>query len=261
MHRLGAVRASALDAGGSSTLSFEGQVLNRPSDRSGERAVASSLMFQYYGALVVPPSQPVVSPNGDGVAERQTLSYKLVRPSFVTASLIAPDGAVAWSEQLDRVPGRYPVAFPPAPSPTLPAAEGTWQLKVEAVDDLGQTSISTQRFSVNNTLAALRFDRGRLVVRPRRTARLRAGVSLARPATVTVTVETKAGVPVARLLRRRVAAGRLLFAWNGRISGGRRLAYGGSYVMRVRATNAVGTAELTRTFGVLRAAPLPKNRK
>jgi hypothetical protein len=265
MHRLGAVRASALDAGGSSTLSFEGQVLNRPSDRSGERAVASSLMFQYYGALVVPPTQPVVSPNGDGVAERQTLSYKLVRPSFTTASLIAPDGSVAWSEQLDRAPGLYPVAFPPVPSPSLPdpkaAAEGNWQLKVEAVDDLGQTSISTQRFSVNNTLAALRFDRGRLVVRPRGKARLRAGVSLARPATVVVTVETKAGVPVARLLRKRVAAGRLLFAWNGRISGGRRLAYGGSYVMRVRATNAVGTAELTRTFGVLRAAPLPKNRQ
>ena len=69
-------------------------------------------------------------------------------------------------------------------------------------------------------------------------------MSLARAATVVVTIETKAGVAVARLLRKRVEPGRLLFSWNGRTSGGRRLAYGGSYVMRVQATNAVGTVEL-----------------
>jgi hypothetical protein len=221
-------------------------------------------MLQYYGAVVSPPAQPVVSPNGDGVAERQSLSYKLVRPSFVTATLIAPDGSTAWSEQLDRTPGRYPVAFPPPPAvPPAPgaAAEGAWQLKVEAVDDRGQSSTSTQRFWVNNTLSALRFDRGRLVVRPRGRARLRAGVSLSRAATVVVTVETKAGIPVARLLRRRVEPGRLLFSWDWHTFGGRRLAYGGSYVVRVRATNAVGTVELTRPLGVLRAAPLPQNRK
>jgi hypothetical protein len=265
MQRLGAVRASALDAGGSSTLAYDGTLLNRPSDRGGERPVASSLMLQYYGAIVDPPAQPVVSPNGDGVAERQTLSYKIVRPSFVTATLLAPDGSVAWSEQIERGPGRYPVVFPPAPSAELPdpkaAPEGTWQLKIDAVDEQGQPSTSTQRFSVDKTLSALRFDRGRLVVRARGTARLRAGVSVARASTVTVTVETKAGVPVARLLRKRVAAGRVHFAWNGRVSSGRRLAFGGAYVMRVRAANPVGTSELTRTFGVLRAAPLPKKRK
>ena len=76
-----------------------------------------------------------------------------------------------------------------------------------------------------------------------------------------VTVETKSGIPVARLLRKRVAVGRLHFSWNGRTSGGRRLAYGGSYVVRVRATNPVGTVELMRPFGVLRASPLPQNRK
>ena len=75
-------------------------------------------MLQYYGALVSPPAQPVVSPNGDGVAERQTLSYKLVRPSLVTATLLAPDGSTAWTEQVERAPGRYPVAFPPPAAAT-----------------------------------------------------------------------------------------------------------------------------------------------
>ena len=88
-------------------------------------------MLQYYGALVSPPAQPVVSPNGDGVAERQTLSYKLVRPSRVTATLLAPDGSTAWTEQIERAPGRYPVAFPPPPAATrhlrarLPRARGS----------------------------------------------------------------------------------------------------------------------------------------
>jgi hypothetical protein len=261
MVRLGAVRASAFDSGGSSTLAFDGTLLNRPSG-GVERAIASSLQLQYYGAWVAAPTQPVVSPNGDGVAERQSLSYKIVRPSLVTTTLTGPDGAVAWSEQqVERAPGRYQVAFPPATaasaSGTAPvAAEGAWKLTVQAVDEEGQASESSQSFTVNNTLSTLRLTPSRLVVRPRGTKRLRAGVSLSRPATVTVTVETKAGVPVARVLRRRVEPGRLLFQWDGRTNGGRQLAYGGAYVLRASATNELGTVELTRDFSILRAAPL-----
>ena len=269
MVRLGAVRASALDAGGSSTLAFEGELLSRPSDTGGERSVASALMLQYYGVFAPAPREAVLSPNGDGVAERQRLSYKVVRPSTVTATLTAPDGSVAWTEQgLARQPGRYAVPFQPAPptDPTLPQpepgppAEGRWRLRVDAVDDLGQASGITQAFSVNNTLSALRSTPARLVVRPGGSRLLRAGVSLSRPAAVLATVETRAGVTVATVVRRRVEAGRLLFSWDGRAGGGRRLAYGGSYLLRVRATNELGAVELTRPFGVLRAAPLPKKR-
>ena len=39
--RLGAVTASALDGGGSSTLAFDGTLLNRPSDPGGERPVSN----------------------------------------------------------------------------------------------------------------------------------------------------------------------------------------------------------------------------
>ena len=58
----------ALDGGGSSTLAFEGTVLNSPSD-GRERAVSTALMLQYYGVYAPPPLEAVVSPNGDGVAE------------------------------------------------------------------------------------------------------------------------------------------------------------------------------------------------
>ena len=43
MMRLGCVTASALDAGGSTTMAFDGKLLNRPSDPGGERAVADAL--------------------------------------------------------------------------------------------------------------------------------------------------------------------------------------------------------------------------
>ena len=66
--RFGAVRGMALDSGGSSTLAFEGAVLNSPSDGK-ERAVSTALMLQYYGVYAPPPLEAVVSPNGDGVAE------------------------------------------------------------------------------------------------------------------------------------------------------------------------------------------------
>ena len=101
--RYGAVRGMGLDGGGSSTLAFEGTVLNSPSD-GRERAVSTALMLQYFGVYTPPPLEEVVSPNGDGVAETQELSYKVVRPSTATATLTAPDGTIAWQESLPRDP-------------------------------------------------------------------------------------------------------------------------------------------------------------
>ena len=50
--RLGAVTGSAFDAGGSTTLAFDGTLLNRPSDPRGERDVSTSLQLMYYGVYV-----------------------------------------------------------------------------------------------------------------------------------------------------------------------------------------------------------------
>src|SRR5207253_5950476 len=67
--RLGAVSASAVDSGGSVTVAFDGELLNRPSDPGGERAVKEALLVKYYGIVAAPPPAAVVSPNGDGFAE------------------------------------------------------------------------------------------------------------------------------------------------------------------------------------------------
>jgi hypothetical protein len=119
MARLGAVRAMQLDSGGSSTLAFDGTVLNRPSD-GRERPIPSALMLMYTGVYPLPPAASVYSPNGDGVGERQSLRVKLVRPSTVTVSLVAPDGTLAAEQISERSPGIFRVPFPPLPPPLPP---------------------------------------------------------------------------------------------------------------------------------------------
>jgi hypothetical protein len=219
----------------------------------------------YFG-VYSPTPEAVISPNGDGYAERQRdLTYKIVRPSNVTATLVAPGGAVAFTETLQREPGTYPVAFPPASAdptqePAAPA-EGRWRLDVAATDDLGRASTTTQTFTVNNTLGFPRLSRRSLVVRVRGKQAISAGVTLTRAARVTATVETKTGVKVATIAVRRLPAGRFAASWRGTTRGGKFLVYGGMYAVRFRATNELGAVEVVSpAFRVIRAAPLPKKK-
>jgi hypothetical protein len=264
MVRLGAVRAMQLDGGGSSTLAFDGRVLNRPSD-GRERPISTALMLQYYGAYAPPPAADVMSPNGDGVGETQALAYKVVRPSNVTARLTAPDGTTAFEEVVAREPGTYPVPFPPPvqdpppldptlppPAPTEPAppAEGRWTLTVTSTDDQGLTSSAVRRFAVNSTLGFLTAP-ARVVVRPRRAANVAIRWKQTRPARVRVTVETIDGVLIRVPAQRRMDAGDQAVVWNGRQASGKPAA-GGRYVVAVEATNEHGTVTLERELTVRR---------
>lgn len=257
MARLGAVRAMQLDGGGSSTLAFDGAVLNSPSD-GRERPVPTALMLQYYGVFAAPPLEPVVSPNGDGVAEEQRLSYKVVRPSTVTASLTAPDGTIAWQEAVPRDPGSYEVAFPPpAPVPPEgqpvvepPPAEGRWTLAVSATDDQGLASTTIRRFSVNTTLASLRVAPSRVVVR-KAGGRAEVRWVQARPARVKVTIETPEGIVVRTASNGSMQAGEQAVTWDGR-GGNRKPVGGGRYVVRVAATNELGIVALTQAITIRR---------
>ena len=89
MVRLGAVTASALDAGGSTTMAFDGKLLNRPSDPGGERSVAESLAILYTGVYAPPPAL------GGRLAERR-------RRRRAPAALVQGGQAV----ERDREPAR-----------------------------------------------------------------------------------------------------------------------------------------------------------
>jgi exopolysaccharide biosynthesis protein/flagellar hook assembly protein FlgD len=243
MMQLGAVSASALDAGGSTTMAFDGQLLNRPSDRGGERSVAEALVVAYTGVYVAPASDPVISPNRDGVADVASLSYKLVRPSTVEADLVGPNGVTVPIDAGERAPGTYKFTWA---GTGVDAPEGKWRFAVTATDDLAQTSNADRAFALNNTLAALAVRPKALKLRKKGT-RLTASFALVRPAQVTATVETAKGIVVRVLTRGAVGTGAKRLAWNGR-SGSGAIAYGGSYRLHVSAANRLGRVDLYAPF-------------
>src|ERR671934_2655309 len=96
--RLGCVTRSGLEPGNSTTMAFDGQLLNRPSDPSGERAISEGLLVSYAGVYVPAPSDPVLSPNGDGAGDKEQLAYKVVRQSTVTAKIVGPNGVARFTQ-------------------------------------------------------------------------------------------------------------------------------------------------------------------
>lgn len=230
MMRLGCVTASALDGGGSTTMAFDGKLLNRPSDRGGERAVAEALTLFYYGVFAPALPSRVLSPNGDGVDETQTLAYKLVRPSTVAAAMTGPGGIEIPLDSGARAPGVYRFEWNGVGQP-----EGPWTFRVTADDDLGRRSIADRQFSLNSTLGFLsaRTNRRLLV----------ATFRLARSARVALRVETPGGAIVRTLPSRTLPSGDVSVNWRGRP---------GRYVFSVTATSGAGAVELTAPFRLRR---------
>jgi flagellar hook assembly protein FlgD len=247
--RLGAVTASAVDSGGSSTMAFQGQLLNRPSDPGGERRVAEALLVEYLGVYVAAPALDVLSPNGDGVAELQTLAYKVVRPSTVSANLIGPDAVTRPIDAGQKQPGTYTFSWTGIKDDGTYEPEGRYQFVVGATDDQGQASSSTRTFQLDDTVGFL-VSPSKVVMRKTGIA-LRGTYQLAHPATVTAQIATQSGVVLRTLFRGQLQPGQQSVTWDGRIGSGT-LAFRGSYQLLVTATNALGTAALSQAFTAIR---------
>lgn len=250
MVRLGAVTASALDAGGSTTMAFDGKLLNRPSDPGGERFVSDGLFVFYYGVQAPAPSVQVLSPNGDGFDEVEPLSFKIVRPSTVTASLIGPDRIPRQTTTGFRNPGTYKLSWNGRNAQGASEPEGRWRWVINAVDDQQQQSKVERLFYLNNTLGYLNVKPRRVVLR-KRGGSIRVRFRLAHSARVTLTIRTASGARV-KTIRKRLRAGRTSIRWNGRYGNGVR-AFSGSYIAQVQTSNAFGPAKLERRFFVRRA--------
>ena len=251
MVRLGAVTASALDAGGSTTMAFDGKLLNRPSDPGGERPVAETLAVLYTGVYAPPPTLPVVSPNGDGINERQQLSYKIVKPSTVTASLIGPGGVTGFTETQSRPAGVYGYSWPSAAKRKQARPLGRWRWVVSAEDQDGATSSVERAFWLNDTLGFMRVAPRAVKLRKKTRKAVVARFRLAYSARVTPSIWTTYGVLIRKLPARTLAPGNRAIVWNGRFSNGR-LVYRGTYVFKVFAQNAYGPVDLNQRFVVRR---------
>lgn len=233
--RYGCVTGFALDSGGSTTVAFDGAVLNRPSDPGGERPVAEALVVGYAGVFAPSPA-PTLSPNGDAIGDRESLRYKLVRPSSVTAQVVAPDGTARDVDSGTKQPGRYTLAWDGAD-----AAEGRYRWSVSATDDLGRSSTAERTFTLDKTLGFPRVARNARTI----------GFTLTRDAAIRVTIEDAYGGILRTVASGRRAAGSVTAVWNGR-DGRRKLVRSGTYVVRIAATSTIGLSELRLPLRVRR---------
>jgi hypothetical protein len=236
----GCVTGFALDSGGSTTVAFDGHLLNRPSDPSGERPVAEALVVGYTGVYAAIPA-PTLSPNGDGIDERETFTYKVVRPSSVTVNLAAPGGSTRVLSSGTRQPGIYRVTWNGSDANGTPAPEGRYGFSVAAADDVGRSSAASRQFTLDDTLGFVRVGRNARAV----------SFELGRAAKIRVTVETLAGEIMRTVAAGPRSAGAVTVRWNGR-DGRRKRLRRGTYVVRVAATSQVGLSQLRRVVRIRR---------
>jgi hypothetical protein len=215
-------------------------VLNRPSDPGGERGVAEGLVIAYTGVLTPAPA-PTLSPNADGASDRESLSYKLVRAAAVSAKLIAPDGSARELEAAQKPPGRHRLSWDGTDAAGAAAPEGVYHWNVTAMDDLGRTSTDDRTFRLDNTLGFLRVSPG---------AR-RIDFTLARDASIRVTIESPGGVVLRTVASGLRPAGPVTALWNGR-DARRKLLRRGTYAVRVTATSPIGISVLRLPLRIVR---------
>jgi hypothetical protein len=232
--KLGATTAIGLGSGSPAGMAFNGSLLTRPSGKK-EAPVADALVLSYTGVFAAQPSAAVLSPNNDGVADTETLAYRIVRPSTVTATLSGPGGATIQLLPSTTEPaGVHSFSWNGQNAGTL-APEGAWTFTVTATDDRNVTTTAQRAFSLDDTL-------GSLSARVTRSGSLAALYKLTRRAGVVATVERRNGVPLATLSSAQLGPGLHRVTWKGRIGGSR--APAGRYRLRVQATSSIGVSSL-----------------
>jgi flagellar hook assembly protein FlgD len=239
--RLGAVTAIGLGSGASAEMAFDGTLLTRPAS-GRERRSSDALVLSYSGVYAVPPAVGVLSPNGDGVDDVQTFSYKLVRPAHVVATLSGPAGVTIGLSEDDEQPGVHTLQWDGRSSDGTVAPEGSWRFTVTAADETGTTT-AQRDFALDDTLGSL------AVVPSAGSGTAAATYQLSRAATVVVTVERRNGIVVATLTRGALGAGPHSVQWDGRVAGGKP-ARNGNYQIHVEATSPVGVVSLLAPFTV-----------
>ena len=230
MVRLGAVTASGLEFGPHVTAAFGGALLSRPSDRAGARPIKEGVLVQYQGVYVAPIPSSIGKAQAAGGLK---LSYRIVRPSTVTASVIGPDGVNHPLDAGSKTPGTY------ASSWSSFTTEGDWHWNVRAVDDLGRESTFDEVVSYDLTLGTPSVARSGTGYAVRFT--------LSRPAVVGVTITAANGTPVVKLLPASLAAGAESIGWDGKAEGGSTPPKG-RYVVVVEAKSSIGTSIQSASF-------------
>ncbi|HZP31278.1 MAG TPA: N-acetylmuramoyl-L-alanine amidase, partial [Acidimicrobiia bacterium] len=176
------------------------------------------------GAPVAPPpppaallaglraDPPVISPDGDGIADALTISYTLAARASVTATVTDVNGAVVatlFSSQLQGA-RRQSFSYPAAELP-----DGLYTLTVSASAGDGRSARAQASFAIDRTLAGLALSTATLSPNgDGADDSVAIGFTLAAAADVTVQVE-RDGVAVAPVFAGPLPAGAQQLTWDG----------------------------------------------
>ncbi len=235
MVHLGAVTAMGLGSGTPANMAFDGTLLTRPSTKA-EPAIADALLLSYTGVYAAPPSSDVVSPNGDGVDDAETFTYKLTAPAQVNATLTGPGGQQVVLAQDAEQAGVHTVTWNGQPN-----VEGVWKFVVAA-----GTTTAERDVLLDDTLSGLQVSPPSGHLAAGSTA-VTTSFQLVHPAAVTATIETRTGIVLATLVNKKLQPGAQSLPWNGRLWTGA-LAFTGAYQVHVVATNSIGSVSLVAPF-------------
>jgi Phosphodiester glycosidase/FlgD Ig-like domain len=222
---LGAVTAVGLQYGRYVTSAFDGAVIDRLS-QARQVPVKEALLVQYAGVYAPPPSVALLGKGNAGAGVR--LTYRLTRPSTVTANVVEPNGTVHTLDSGSRQPGTYSFTW------NALTSEGTWHWTVQATDDQNNASTADRTFQYDLTLTGLSVPTAS-------TGGVKVGFTLSRPASAVLSITAPNGTEVATLPAASLPAGSQFLSWDGVTSTGAK-APRGAYVATVTETSSIGTA-------------------
>jgi hypothetical protein len=171
---------------------------------------------------------PVISPDGDGVADVLTISYKLAARAAVTATVADAASAVVATLFSAQLQGARTQSFTYA-APGL--ADGNYVVTIFAAGEGGRSGRAQASFSIDRTLSGLTLSTA--TITPNGDGiddAVDIGFTLAAPADATVQVE-QGGVVIAPVFTGSLAMGTQHLVWDG-TSGGTPVA-AGAYVVAV----------------------------
>ena len=177
----------------------------------------------------------MISPDGDGVDDSLTVSYKLAARAAVTATVTDAAGTVVATLFSDQLQGSHTQSFP-YKAEGLP--DGKYVLTVSAGGEDGRTGRAEVSFAVDRTLTGLMLSAP--TVTPNGDGSddsLEIAFTLSAAADVTVQVE-QSGAIVAPVFTGRLSPGTQSVQWDG-TNGGAPVA-AGSYVVAVIVRGSFG---------------------
>ena len=190
---------------------------------------------------------PVISPDGDGIADMTTISYTLAARASVTATVRDASGAVAATLFSGQLQGARRQSFP---YPAEGLVDGSYALSISAVGEDGRTGHVEAPFSIDRTLSALSLTTQ--VLTPNGDGSddtIGIGFALAVAADVTVQVE-QAGAVVATVFAGPLPAGTSQVFWDGTTPSG--VAPNGAYEVAVLVKGPFGTTRHAAPFTIAR---------